>query len=182
MTTTRLIDAVRADDHATLEGLLAEAADVDEQDEQGWTPLCWAAGRGDVRSVELLLAGGADVTRTGRDNRTPLMIAKAAGRREVARLLTEAEQARGVWQDPRETRPYCRAYHRRDLAAFPGFPAAAAADAGEADDEEIVYLHQDYTVTGSMWHGEDVVFEAVTPEWKTFCRERLELEIPEDLL
>lgn len=180
MSTTRVIDAVKEGDRDRLRQILAEGAAVDEQDEQGWTPLNWAAGRGDAEAVALLLDHGADLTMTGRDDRTPLMIARAAGHGEVVDTLTAAEQQRGVWRDPRLDRPYCRAYHLRDLRAFDGWHDP---EGGEPlTDESVVYLHQDFTVTRSMWHGEDVVHSAVTSEWRAFCEGRLDFAVPDDLL
>lgn len=195
-----LIAAVKGGDLGGARELLDADVDVDQQDDQGWTPLNWAAGRGDVDAVRLLLQRGADVTRTGRDNRSPLMIAKAAGRKEVAALLTNAEKERGVWVDPRETRPYCKAHYLRDLRRFEGWRENEEAmgvgdggrggtaaggddeDRGPLTDESIVYIHQDFTVTRSMFHGEDVVFDEVTPDWKGYCEQQLEFAIPEDLL
>lgn len=195
MSEGKVIAAVVAGDARVLADLLTAGGDVDEQDEQGWTPLAWAAGRGDTEAVKLLLAHGGDVTLTGRDNRTPLMIAKAAGRTEVVEALTAAEIARGVWVDPRETQPYCRAYYLRDLRRFGGWSEnhvhgpedGSAGDAdggaeGSLDDETIVYVHQDFRVTRSMWHDEDVVFDQVTPEWKDFCEHMLEFAVPDDIL
>jgi len=193
-----LITAVKEGDIDQVRDLCEGGADLHQQDEHGWTPLNWAAGQGHVELVRLLLDRGADVTRTGRDNRTPLMIAKAAGREEVAELLTEAEKEKGVWQDPRETRPYCKAYYLEELRRFDGWTENEAAGAGDGDhaaegpdgdevagplaDQSIIYVHQDFTVTRSMWHGEDVVFDEVTPDWRVFCETKLEFAIPEDLL
>lgn len=193
MSEQNLIRAVRDGDATKVRELLEEGAPVDQQDENGWTPLNWAAGQGDVAALRLLLEHGADVTLTGRDNRTPLMIAKAAGRAEAAELLTEAEKKRGVWQDPRKTRLYCKAFYLADLEAFPGWPEEATAKAGlprgteeegQAEEQEpsIVYLHQDLTVTRSMWHGEDVVFDGAAADWPSFCDQQLQFAIPEDLL
>jgi hypothetical protein len=180
----KILEAARSGELDALRSLLAEGADVDAADEQGWTPLNYAAGRGDAEAVRLLLEHGADPTVTGRDNRTPLMIARAADRKEVVGILTEAEQERGAWEDPRTTRPYCKAYHLRDLRAFDGWSEAPAesGDGEELTEESIVYLHQDFTVTRSMWHGEEVVFDQVNEAWSQYCRGPLEFEIPEDLL
>lgn len=71
MSEGKVIAAVVAGDARVLADLLTAGGDVDEQDEQGWTPLAWPAGRGDTEAVKLLLAHGGDVTLTGRDNRTP---------------------------------------------------------------------------------------------------------------
>jgi len=191
MTSGKVVAAAGHGDLRTLEALLSEGADANEQDEQGWTPLNWAAGRGDLEAVELLLAHGADVALAGRDRRTPLMIARAASRREVAAVLAGAEKRAGTWVDPRDSRPFCRAYYLRDLRRFAGWsesrldrqePAAAEAHASEPRlaDDEIVYLHQDLTVTRSMWHGEDVLRDRRTPEWERFCARELEFAVPED--
>ena len=45
-----------------------------------------------------------------------------------------------------------------------------------------MYVHQDLTVTRSMWHGEDVLLNEVTPAWRAFCETTLRFEIPEDVL
>ena len=44
----QLIEAVKAGNLAMAEALLAAGADIHQQDEQGWTPLNWAAGKGEV--------------------------------------------------------------------------------------------------------------------------------------
>ncbi|MFW6012245.1 MAG: ankyrin repeat domain-containing protein [Gemmatimonadota bacterium] len=194
----QLLEAAANGEVAKARKLIDQGADVHQRDEQGWTPLAWAAGRGDAELVRTLLDHGADVSVTGRDNRTPLMIAKAAGRKEVIEILTEAEKEKGVWEDPRKTRPYCKAYYLRYLRRFSGWTegkASANGDAGESaasgtegDEEEtltnesIVYVHQDFTVTRSMWHGEDVLYDDVSDDWQRFCEQKLEFAIPEDLL
>lgn len=198
MSDLKVIEAAKNGDTETLNRLLAGEANVNEQDEHGWTPLNWAAGKGDVETVKLLLEHGADITLTGRDNRTPLMIAKAANRKEVAAILTEEEKKLGIWKDPRETRPYCKAYYLRDLRKFNGWSesrinwkedsATQGDDGDEKDkdapftDDKIVYVHQDFTVTESMWHNENVIYNDVTPEWVEFCEKELKFAIPEDLL
>ncbi len=195
MSEGKLIEAVKNGDHSALKGLLLHGASADERDEHGWTPLSWAAGRGDLEAVSVLLGHGADCAAKGRDQRTPLMIAKAAGRGEVAAALTEAEKQRGIWVDLRETRPYCRAYHLADLrrcASWSEAPAAASEPRGSAGDGsgeapgladgDVAYLHQDFTVTASMWHGEGVIFDRVTPEWREFCERELRFAVPADLV
>lgn len=193
---SRLIDAIKARDQAQVREALAGGADIHERAEQEWTPLNYAAGLGDLEMVKLLVEKGADITLAGRDNRTALMIAKAAGRKEVAAFLTEQEKQRGVWKDPALTCQYCKAYYLRDLRAFPGWKESRLnwkinkywSDEMKSDyekpfeDADVAFLHQDFTATKSMWHGENVIFEDVTAEWKTFCRETLKFAIPEDLL
>jgi hypothetical protein len=177
----KLIPAVKNGDLQALRQLLDGGANVGECDEHGWTPLAWAAGRGDVESVTALLAAGADVAATGRDNRTPLMIAKAAGRDEVFGVLVEAERRAGVWKDPLESVQYCKAFLAKELRAFPQY-ANGTGPLAELGDDDIVYLHQDYTVTRSMWHGEDVLIDNNSTAWKSFCVDSLTFRVPDDLL
>lgn len=183
MSDFRLCEAVKNGEHVALKGLIAAGADVNEHDGNGWTPLCWAAGGGDAETARLLLDHGADVFATGRDGRTPYMIALAAGHREVAKLLRDAEDRvadRAADDSPRAEREYCSAYTLDELRQFPGWPSdAEAMDAGAG--EAVLYLHHDFTVTRSIWHGEDVVFDEVSPDWKEFCSGSLEFKVPEDL-
>jgi hypothetical protein len=146
--------------------------------------------------VELLLARGADPTLVTRHKRTPLMIARAADRAAVAKILTAAEKERGCWRDPAESVRYCKAYLLRELRAYESWSEGhynwlEGAEAGEAgptgeypsfDDDDVVYLHEDYTVTQSIWRDENVIFRDVTDQWKEFCRDQLGFSIPEDLL
>lgn len=173
----RLIRAVREGNLEELRQLLNGGADVEERDEQGWTPLHWAAGQGHTEIVRLLLEHGASISSTGRDLRVPLLIAQAARRQEVVQILTTAAQAQESEDATLAVRPYARAYLLNDLREFPGWPASIA---GQQEDT-VVYLHQDFTVTRSMLRHRDVIFSQVTPEWIEFCRERLRFAIPADL-
>lgn len=191
-----LIEAAKTGDLAEAERLLGSAADVNESDaEQGWTALNYAAGRGDVKMIRLLLDRGADLTKVGRDERTPYMIALAAGRVDAARLLRDVEQEKGIVIDAhRAERPYCKAYYLKDLRAYPGWREQRINwedgrydDAEEGQpakaplaDEDVVFLHPDYTVTELVWHDENVLFNDVTDEWKKFCTEQLGFRVPDD--
>jgi hypothetical protein len=179
----RLIEAVQAGDLATVEALLASGADMHQQDEQGWTPLNWAAGKGDVAIVESLLKHGADVFTVGRDQRTPYMIALAAARVEAARLLREAEEkAGGAKNQNQPPRKYCKAYYLQDLRQFSGWSEnqTEEGDVHTVSDNDVVFLHQDLTVTQSMWHNENVLFNQKTPEWEDFCTAVLQFKVPDD--
>ncbi|WP_438010579.1 ankyrin repeat domain-containing protein [Sorangium sp. So ce321] len=171
-----LIEAVKHGDAAAVQALIDSGVNVNiHGNEQKWTPLSYAAGSGNLAIVKLLVeAGGADVTLTGCDNRTPYDIAVAAGRRAVARYLADAEAlASGR---PRAPKPYCRAYHLRALREFPGWTE----NGPPGEDDTVVFVHQDLTVTRSMFHGEDVVMSDVSPQWQAFCRDILSFEVPDD--
>lgn len=193
MSETRLIDAVKRGERSAVEEIISGGADVNEQDENGWTPLNWAAGRGDVEIARLLLDNGADVLKTGRDLRTPYLIALAAGQREVAQLLRDAEKAAQGDSTNLSERRYCCAYEISRLREFPRWPKddsrVAAGNNGhpssdsdaESAENDVVYVHQDFTVTRLIWHNEDVIFDEVTPEWKDFCVNSLNFRVPDDL-
>lgn len=191
MSNLQLIEAVKLGDLAAIEELVRTDVDVNQQDEHGWTPLNWAAGKGDVAVVKLLLEKGADVLKVGRDLRTPYDIALAAGYVEVVELLRDAEdKADGVVSRP--SREFCKAYTLSTIREFPGWTesltetveaSAPANDTSETSNETdvVVFIHQDLTVTKSMWHNEDVIFDSVTPAWEQFCHEHLKFKVPDDL-
>lgn len=194
MTDLALIEAVRAGQIADARTLLENGADVNQQDEAGWTPLNFASGRGDLATVRLLVETGADPFKSGRDNRTPYMIALAAGRVDVVKYLrevedqTDPERARSL----RREREYAKAYHLRDLRLYPDWseerinwkdrengPGESPHD--ELADENVVFIHQDFTVTESMWHDENVIFNRVSDTWREFCSSTLGFQVPTDL-
>ena len=196
MSDMHLINAVKAGDIATVKELIESGVDVDCQDEQGWTPLNWAAGKGDIEAVRLLVESGADVFKVGRDQRTPYMIALAAGRVNVVKFLQHAEDNYVGEKIDRQQRPYCKAYDLKDLRQFPGWTEGKIdwkekkddghKDDGESQDKElsdddVVFIHHDLTVTQSMWHSENVIFNQVNREWEEFCAGVLNFKVPDDL-
>jgi hypothetical protein len=190
-----LFEAVKAGDLSAVENRLRSGADVNAADEHGWGPLNYAAGRGDFAVVKLLVESGADSLKVDGNNRRPYLIALAAGRTEVAKYLREVEDR----ADPetakslRPDREYCKAYHLEELRQFPAWSEPktnSTTDKGlrEADqqekgfdDDSIVFIHQDFTVTASMRRGENVIFDRVSPEWQQFCSGRLGFTVPDDL-
>jgi uncharacterized protein len=192
----QLINAVKDGDLAAVKKIIESGAAINPQDEQGWTPLNWAAGKGDIDLVRLLVENGADVFKVGRDQRTPYMIALAAGRTEVVKFLREAEGNYAGEKTPRQPRPYCKAYHLSDLRKFAAWSEAKInwkesrrdgrkADGAEQDNEDshdkVVFIHDDLTVTQSMWRDENVIFNQITAEWEEFCKNVLNFRVPDDL-
>jgi uncharacterized protein len=191
-----LVEAVKDGNIERVRELIASSADVDQQDEQGWTPLNFAAGKGNTAIAKLLIEKGADVFKAGRDQRTPMMIALAAGHAETAEFLGEVENAISGGASARPARKYCKAFYLKHLKIFSGWPLGLEPrgdgeerkvegqgdeDQGELHDESVVFIHQDFTVTRSMWHGEDVIFDRPTPDWMTFCTNDLKFKAPDDL-
>jgi len=179
MSELQLIDAVKTGELAKVEEVLNSGADIHQQDEQGWTPLNWAAGRGDVDMVKLLLDRGADVFRVGRDQRTPYKITLAARHTDVARLLKEKEQASNGTSGDSSPRNYAKGYLLGDLRKFSGWREENE-NSRELSDSDVVFLHQDFTVTQLIWPGENVIFNQDTPEWRDFCSQQLQFEVPDD--
>lgn len=193
MTDIQLINSVKAADHSTMRELIKAGVDINQQDEQGWTPLNWAAGKGDIEMVRMLVENGADILKVGRDMRTPYMIALAAARVDVVKFLRDAEINKyGEIKQKRE-KLYCKAYHLRDLRQFPDWKESKInwkekkgneqtdVEGKGFSDDDVVFLHHDLTVTYSMWQSEDIIFNQVTPEWEKFCTDVLLFKVPDDL-
>ena len=191
MSDLQLINAVKTGQFARVEEVLNAGAGVNQQDEQGWTALNYAAGTGDLEIVKLLLDHGADVFRVGRDQRTPYKIALAARHVDVARLLKQAEQAANGASVDSSLANYARAYPLSDLRRFSGWreekinwkeaaPANENGNSHELAGNEVVFLHHDLTVTQLIWPGENVIFDRLTPEWQQFCEQELQFTVPTD--
>ncbi|HEY6333213.1 MAG TPA: ankyrin repeat domain-containing protein [Blastocatellia bacterium] len=194
-----LIEAVKAGDRAKAESLIQAGADANQVEEQGWTPLNFAAGKGDLGMVKMLVEKGAEIFKVGRDQRTPYMIALAAGRVSVVKYLREVEDNYPGEKPARPERKYCKAYHLGDLRKYPNWtegrinwkekkekdrnkPKGQNGGAeGPFLDDKVVFIHQDFTVTESMWHNENVLFNEIDSGWKDFCADSLKFKVPDDL-
>ena len=84
--------------------LIANGADVNAKDDDGWTPLYFGVAVGDKESVELLIGKGADVNAKEVDGWTPLFFAAGEGHKEVVELLI-AEGANVNAKDDNEWTP-----------------------------------------------------------------------------
>ena len=74
--------------------LLEQHADVNKQDENGWTALILAADRGHFDVVTLLVEHGADLTMKDNYGETAAMHAKRNGYNDVASYLDSIMQMR----------------------------------------------------------------------------------------
>lgn len=186
MSEMELVEAVKSGNMEAVRELLESGAEVGRQNKQGWTALNWAAAKGSVELIELLLRHGADPTAVGRDLRTPSMIALAAGQAEAAKVLRRAEAEKGG-DGAQPERKYCASYYLSELRRYPGWSESAvggdgAGEQGQAlSDGDVVFIHQDYRVTKSVWSDEDVIFSEVNGQWKDFCHNELGFAVPDDL-
>ena len=82
-----LMLAARVDDVHALKRLLGEGGWVNRRDQNGWTPLHWAAFKGRIKSVKVFIDHGAWVDAVDDAGYTPLHCAAEAGHLQVALLL-----------------------------------------------------------------------------------------------
>lgn len=67
--------------------LLANGANIHQEDEDGWTALTMASQNGHIQIVKVLLAKGADVNSTAKNGTTPLIQAAMGGDVNTVRTL-----------------------------------------------------------------------------------------------
>lgn len=48
----------------------------------------------------------------------------------------------------------------------------------ELTDNDFLYLQENYVVTDGIFKDENIIFDAVTPEWIDYCKNDLKFEIP----
>ena len=94
---TRLIDAVKRGDAATVRSLIAQKTNVNAPDTDGSTALHWAVEYDDVAMADLLIAAGANVKAKTRYNVSPLSLACVNGDAKLVDRLLKAGA------DPNET-------------------------------------------------------------------------------
>ena len=87
---------------------------------------------------------------------------------------------------------YCKAYPIKQLRQFPQWseqPQNPRTDPSSNDkqvmgeqrtftEEDFLYLQENYVVTDDIFLEENIIFEAVSPEWIAFCTETLKFKVP----
>ena len=86
----RLIDAVKAENVAAVEGLIRSGADVNAADADGSTPLHWAAHHENLEIADLLLKAGAKVGTVTRYQVPALALAAETGNAALVERLLDA--------------------------------------------------------------------------------------------
>jgi hypothetical protein len=77
---------------AEVQRLVAAGADVNEQGEDGWRPLHYAAAKGHVETVKLLAQLGAELDVQNARGETPLEFSVRLGHHQLAEVLRELER------------------------------------------------------------------------------------------
>src|SRR5215831_5409354 len=82
---------------------------------------------------------------------------------------------------------YCKAYAVEKLSAYPHWNELAHNDANndadkEQTEQEYFFLHDNFVVTKDVFVDEDVVFDAITDDWKEFCTSALDFQVPQEVL
>jgi len=87
---------------------------------------------------------------------------------------------------------YCKAYSLAKLRKYPGWTEKKENARKETKqtngkeqevpreltDSDYLYLHDSFIVTDGIFEDKNIIFDNVTNEWKTYCREILKFEIP----
>ena len=83
------IKAIKRNDVNTITSLIESGIDVNSYNEQGLTPLCIAAAKGNKSILQLLLNAGAEINKPSKTGFTPLTWAAQASQNEAVRYLSE---------------------------------------------------------------------------------------------
>ncbi len=87
---------------------------------------------------------------------------------------------------------YCKAYPIQQLRKFKNWTENTENTRKEKQEingkevehnrvltyDDFLYLQENYVVTDGIFKDKDIIFDAVTPEWKDFCTNTLLFEIP----
>ena len=98
-----LIQAVQNDDQAAVAELLAQKADVNAREDDGATPLAWAALRCNYTIAALLLKAGADPNLSNEQGIGPLYLSIANGSPAIVKLLLEKHADPNLAREDGET-------------------------------------------------------------------------------
>jgi hypothetical protein len=87
---------------------------------------------------------------------------------------------------------YCKAYPIQRLRDYKGWAENAdntrkekkQVDGKEVEaprvltENDFLYVQENYAVTDGIFKDENIIFDAVTPEWIEYCQQVLKFEIP----
>jgi len=84
-----LIEAGKKGRVEEVTALLNRGANIDAQDQNGWTALMWSVSHGDLKVIQLLLDGGANINVRDQKGSTALAEAAERGYIKIVKLLLE---------------------------------------------------------------------------------------------
>lgn len=93
---TSLHEAAKYGDLEVVEYLVEKGANVNEKDDDGYTPLHVAAKKGYLEIVEYLVEKGAKINEKDKSAKTPLQLAYDNGNQEVVNYLGSVKQEQKV--------------------------------------------------------------------------------------
>ena len=77
---------------------------------------------------------------------------------------------------------YSKAYTLKELRSYKGWEEVLresekpTQEIHKLRDDDLVFIHQDYSVTIEPRLGQGVIYDKVNSEWKRFCEETLQFE------
>jgi ankyrin repeat protein len=131
-----LIDAVRRQDRAAVEGLLRKGADVNARQGDGATALHWAVQVNDLDTAALLIRAGANVDAANDLGVTPLMVACTNGSSAAVSALLAAGADPNTRPEGRETPLMLAAWTGQVEAVKALLDGGAAVNATEASRQQ----------------------------------------------
>ena len=68
---------------------------------------------------------------------------------------------------------YCKAFHLKSLFGYQGPEKSVFLELNQP--ELVVFIHEDYTVTKSIYKDAEVILNAVSSDWRNFCESELQI-------
>ncbi len=117
---TRPLAFFRDADGELVRECLAAGADPNARNERGWTPLQYAAWKGNAAAINALLAGGADPNARDKDGDTPLHYAAWNGHAAAVDTLLDGGADPGV-QGKYGATPFDLIFNNSPLVGTPAY-------------------------------------------------------------
>ena len=86
----QLLKAAETGNWVQIANLIRQNVNIDAVDEDGWTALCWATGKGHTKVAEVLIEAGANPNHRTNYDSTPLILAAERDYTKIVRMLIEA--------------------------------------------------------------------------------------------
>jgi len=150
---TRLVNAVKSGDRATILSLLEQHADVNVPEPDGTTALAWAVRQNDADLTDRLIHAGADVKAANRYGVTPLYLACVNGDAAMIEKLLKAGADANATGTEGET------------------ALMTVARTGKVEAARVLVDHGAKVDTKEAWHGETALMWATAQSHPDMMRE-----------